>query len=298
MKSKLYLANTNPAIDNLKRRIDASSCEFMTITKFLKKKGIKTDYDLLFIDECSTTNNHDMKYILSKAKFSLLILFGDIYQIEAISFGNWFGVARKFVPETSVFELTKPYRSNNQNLLELWRRVRSMDDNILELITRQGYSTKLDISIFSSAEADEIILCLNYDGLYGINNINRFLQEANQNHAVSWGLQIYKVGDPILFNESERFTPVIYNNMKGRIANIAMFENQIQFDIELYKIINGLDAEQCDFTLLGNSPTGHSIIRFYVNKYGSTDEDEDSSSAVVPFQIAYTVSNHKAQGLE
>jgi ATP-dependent exoDNAse (exonuclease V) alpha subunit len=36
-----------------------------------------------------------------------------------------------------------------------------------------------------------------------------------------------------------------------------------------------------------------------VNKYRSTDEDdEDNDSTVVPFQVAYAVSIHKAQGLE
>jgi len=299
MQSKLYLANTNPAIDNLRRRVSASNCEFMTIAKFLNKKDINTEYNLLIIDECSTTNNSDMKDILSKTKFDLLVLVGDIYQIEAIRFGNWFGVAREFIPETSVCELIKPYRSNNQNLLELWRKVRNMNDTIIEHITKQGYSTKLDGSIFSPAENDEIILCLNYDGLYGINNINRFLQEANQNCAEQWGLQIYKVGDPVLFNESERFAPVIYNNMKGRILAIALLENKIQFDIEIYKVINGLDARRCGFNLLENSVAGHSVIRFCVSKYENTDEDDEVSlSAVVPFQVAYAVSIHKAQGLE
>lgn len=42
----------------------------------------------------------------------------------------------------------------------------------------------------------------------------------------------YKVGDPILFNEADRFAPVIYNNLKGRIVGIDKSENHIQFDIE------------------------------------------------------------------
>ncbi|MEL7566236.1 MAG: AAA family ATPase [Dehalobacterium sp.] len=297
--SKLYLANTNPAVDNLKRRVNASNCTFMTSTKFLKKQYIQTEYDLLIIDECSTVNNRDMKQILEKAKFELLILVGDIYQIEAIQFGNWFSAIRSFLPKTSVFELIKPYRSNSQELIELWKRVRSMDETILELITRQGYSVSLDASIFNPAETDEIILCLNYDGLYGINNINRFLQEANPIPAVPWGIQFYKVGDPILFNESERFAPLIYNNMKGWIAAIVVLSDQIQFDIELDKAINGLEARGYEFELLGNSQNGNSVIRFIVNKYRSADEDDDaSSSAVVPFQVAYAVSIHKAQGLE
>ncbi|MGR0481251.1 MAG: AAA family ATPase [Candidatus Electronema sp. V4] len=39
-KSKLFLANTNPAVDNMKRRVTASNCEFSTIAKFLKRKKI------------------------------------------------------------------------------------------------------------------------------------------------------------------------------------------------------------------------------------------------------------------
>ena len=299
-QDKLYLANTNPAVDNLKRRVDASNCEYMTTTKFLKKHNIQTKYDMLVIDECSTINNRDMRDILERAEFDLLILVGDIYQIEAIQFGNWFTATRGFLPASSVYELSTPYRSkNNKALQTLWDRVRQMEDTIIEFIARQGYSISIDPSIFNPAENDEIILCLNYDGLYGINNINRFLQEANPNPTVPWELQLYKVGDPVLFNESERFAPLIYNNMKGWIAGIAALENQIQFDVELDKVINGLEARHYDFELLPNSPNGHSVIRFLVNQYKSTEEDDDaSSSAVVPFQVSYAVSIHKAQGLE
>ncbi len=35
---KIFLAQTNPATDNLERKVDAPHCEFMTITKFLSKK--------------------------------------------------------------------------------------------------------------------------------------------------------------------------------------------------------------------------------------------------------------------
>ena len=298
-KSKLYLANTNPAVDNLKRRVTAANCTFSTITKFLKKQNNVTEYDLLIIDECSTVNNRDMRTILEKASFKLLVLVGDIYQIESIRFGNWFSAVRSFIPEASVFELTTPYRSKNGALLDLWNRVRNMDETILEHIAKRGYSVTLDASIFEPDEADEIILCLNYDGLYGINNINRFLQESNPNPAIPWGIQLYKVNDPILFNESERFAPLIYNNMKGKIVGMKVLDNQIQFDIELDKVINGVDAFGYDFDLLGNSSNGNSVIRFLVNKNRSTDDDDDSSSsAVVPFQVAYAVSIHKAQGLE
>lgn len=303
-KEKLFLAHTNPAVDNLKRRVTASSCTFSTIAKFIKRRNEVAEYDILIIDECSTVSNRDMCEIIAKADYKLLILVGDTYQIDSIRFGNWFDIARAFIPETAVFELTKPYRSNDKSLKELWSRVRSMDDTILELITKQGYSVSLDATIFTPSELDEIILCLNYDGLYGINNINRFLQESNSSVAVQWGIQQYKINDPILFNESDRFYPVIYNNMKGRIVGISVLEareitEHIRFDVELDKVINELDAWGQDFELLEDSESGNSVVRFSVYKRKSEDEDEDGPSlSIMPFQVAYAVSIHKAQGLE
>lgn len=299
-EKKLYLANTNPAVDNLKRKVNASNCTIKTITKFLNFHNNDVDFDLLVVDECSTVSNSDMLKILQKANFKLLVLVGDVYQIESILFGNWFSIAKSFVPDASVSELTKPYRTNNQRLLNLWKAVRQIDDDVLEKITKGSYSVSLDESIFENSEEDEIILCLNYDGLYGINNINRFLQGNNINTPVEWGIQTYKVNDLILFNETDRFTPLIYNNLKGKIVGINKFEDEIQFDIEIDKAINEFDAEFYDFELLEHSDDGKSVIRFFVNKYKSTDDDDDdnSSNTVVPFQIAYAVSIHKAQGLE
>lgn len=298
-QKKFYLANTNPAVDNMKRRVNASDCTFKTITKFLSHGNVDTSCDLLFIDECSTVSNRDMLAVLNSATFELLILVGDVFQIESIVFGNWFGMAKTIVPSLAVFELERPYRSNNPSLLALWSKVRNIEDDILEHITRNNYSVTLNSSIFEQSEEDEIILCLNYDGLYGINNINRFLQSNNRHASVLWGVQTYKVGDPILFNESNRFAPVIYNNLKGRIIKIETSKENIQFDIEVIDVsINELDAAGQDFELVGNSNNGNSIIRFQVNSLSSTDNDSDSVDTIVPFQIAYAVSIHKAQGLE
>lgn len=315
---KLFLAHTNPAVENLKRRVKASECKFSTITKFLKSTGIGQDYDIIFVDECSTVSNSNMRGILESLfanidedGHKLLVLVGDTYQIDSIEFGNWFDIARKFVPNASVCELTTPWRSTDEGLLKLWERVRRMDgkgpDAVLEVLTRQEYTTNLDDSIFSAVGDDEIILCLNYDGLYGINNINRFLQESNASTTVTWGIQQYKVNDPILFNDSDRFTPVIYNNMKGRIAGIEVLDKGtvtecIQFDVELDKVLMGTDAFGQSFQLLPNAPSGNSVIRFTVTKSKSADEDNPrgrySKEDIVPFQIAYAVSIHKAQGLE
>ena len=297
-RKKFYLANTNPAVDNMRRKVNAGNCEFKTIAKFLSNYNTNTKCDILFIDECSTVSNKDMRNILEKATFKLLVLVGDVFQIEAILFGNWFSIARTFMPETSVSELSKPYRSTNERLLTIWDRVRKLQDDILEPMVKGKYTVKLDESIFEHSEEDEIILCLNYDGLYGINNVNRFLQSSNPNPEIVWGINTYKIGDPVLFNESDRFAPLIYNNMKGRIKDIEPTEDKIRFDVELDIAITEWEAEDYDFTLVGTSEKGNSIISFWVDKYRSTDDDDDSSDAIVPFQVAYAVSIHKAQGLE
>lgn len=298
-KNKIFLANTHPAVDNMRRKVTAGNSEYNTIARFLSNRNFDTECDILFIDECSTVSNNDMRQVLEKANFKLLVLVGDEYQIESIYFGNWFSIARKFVPTTSVFELTHPYRTTNEYLLIVWDRVRRLDDAILEPLVNNGYVTKLDESIFEHSNDDEIILCLNYDGLYGINNINRFLQNSNPNEGTVWGINTYKVDDPVLFNESNRFSPLIHNNTKGRIVGIHPKEEQILFDIELEKSINGIDACDYDFELIGESKSGNSIISFSINKVRNTDEDDDNNnSTVVPFQVAYAVSIHKAQGLE
>ena len=237
-----------------------------------------------------------MRKILEKAQFKLLILVGDIYQIEAIQFGNWFSIAKLFIPETSIFELENTFRSTEENLKIVWSRVRNLEEGMQEAIDKFGYSKRLDNSIFEKNDEDEIILCLNYDGLYGINNVNSFLQDNNSGKSVVYGIHTYKVGDPILFNESNRFSPIIYNNLKGIIQNIEETEESIVFDIEIDTVLNELDTFGYSFELLGNSENGKSIIRFSVNKKINTEDD--NAMAEIPFQIAYAVSIHKAQGLE
>ena len=303
---KLYLTQTNPAKENLMRKIDAENTTFSTIESFKRQGSAFARYKLLVIDECSTVSNKDMVEVLQKANFEMLLLVGDTYQIDAIQFGNWFSVLKAFLPESAVFELTQPHRTKDERLLELWDKVRQMDDTAKEVIERESYSLKVDESLLSSLDPGEAILCLNYDGLYGINNINRFLQESNSNPAVQWDIQQYKVGDPILFLDSDMFLPVIHNNMKGVIKGIEILdtntlEERIQFDIEIPKALDESDIWHINLQLLECSEDDDkSLIRFCVHKLKSADEDGDEkgSNTVVPFQVAYAVSIHKAQGLE
>ncbi len=292
-KKKLFLAQTNPAIDNLKRKVNAQNSTFRTISSQILRSASNLNYDLLIIDECSTVSNADLIKVLEKVPFKLLVLVGDVYQIEAIRFGNWFGVIRSFIPSASVFELTTPYRTSNASLVDFWNKVRNIDDDIAEVIARNGYSTVLSEALFESHGRDEIILCLNYDGLYGINNINRFLQSNNPGVATTWRASTYKVGDPVLFHDSERFRPVIYNNLKGRIVGIESDRGWIRFDVELDRPISEFDVDGDELEWVEGS-----TVRFTVYDFDASDDDDDSLSTTVPFQVAYAVSIHKAQGLE
>jgi len=292
-KEKLFLAHTNPAIDNLKRKVTAQNSDFRTISSQIYRSASNPEYDLLIIDECSTVSNAELIKVLEKTSFKLLVLVGDVYQIESIQFGNWFEIIRSFIPSTSVFELTTPFRTKNVSLLDFWNTVRGIDDDIAEVIAQNGYSTVLDNTLFETQGQDEIILCLNYDGLYGINNINRFLQSSNPGAATTWRVSTYKIGDPVLFYESERFRPVIYNNLKGRIVGIDHVPGRIQFDVDLDRPLSAFDVVGDDLEWMGGS-----TVRFSVYENDTSDEDDDSLNTSVPFQVAYAVSIHKAQGLE
>lgn len=292
-KTKLFLAHTYPAIDNLDRKVNAKHATFRTISKHLYRTSLDPEYDLLVIDECSTVSNADLLKVLRKTSFKLLVLVGDVYQIESIQFGNWFSIIRAFLPKSAIFELTTPFRTKSAALLRFWGKVRNIEDDIDEVIAKNGYSSVLDKSLFERASDDEIILCLNYDGLYGINNVNRFLQGGNPNPAVIWREATYKVGDPILFNESERFRPILYNNLKGRIVAMHQELESLRFDVQVERPLDAFDVTGTELEWVADS-----TVRFSVTDQDTSDNDEDELHNVVPFQVAYAISIHKAQGLE
>ncbi|WP_329484255.1 ATP-dependent RecD-like DNA helicase [Kribbella sp. NBC_01484] len=291
---KLFLAHTNPAVDNLKRRVHALNSDFSTITSQVNRSAsFGSSYGVVVIDECSFVDNANLLKVLNSTTFDLLVLVGDVYQIESIQFGNWFSLARSYVPKESVFELTKPWRTDDEALLTLWDRVRSLDDRIEESLSKNGYSKALGDALFQRESDDEIVLCLNYDGLYGINNVNRFLQAGNPSRAVAWGEATYKAGDPVLFSETERFRPVIFNNLKGTITGIERVPGRITFDVELEREVTESDVRFTDLRWVEGS-----TVQFDVFERPDSDDDDDEVNTLVPFQIAYAVSIHKAQGLE
>ncbi|MBB1517582.1 AAA family ATPase [Tessaracoccus sp. MC1679] len=291
---QLFLAKTNTAVDNLRSRVETSDAYFSTIDRHLGSGPTGSlHYDLLVIDECSTVGNSDLLKVLDRTSFDLLVLVGDVYQIESIEFGNWFRTIRSYITPHSVFELTEPFRTKDDALLTLWNRVRTLDDKIEESISGNEFAGTLDGSLFARVDPDEIVLCLNYDGLYGINNINRFMQTSNPNRAVQWGDSTFKVGDPVLFNETDRFRPVIFNNMKGTITKVDYSPGRITFDVDIKRTVTTADLWGTDLRWVSDT-----VVQFDVFERSNTDDDDDSTTTVLPFQIAYAVSIHRAQGLE
>ena len=297
-KNILLLANTNAAKNNLQDRINNAFCDCYTVHDYIKNKNSNKIYDLVIVDECSTVCNEDILQLFEKCNSEAYLLLGDIHQIEAIKFGNWFNFARYFIEKNSVYELSIPYRAKNNNtLLDMWSYVRHYDENMFERLQANGYISTLDESIFEKTE-DEIILCLGYDGLYGVNNINRYMQKVNPSNPVEWGNWVYKVGDKVLFNDNKRFGSVLYNNLKGTIVTIDRKDEEIVFQIQIDKKISDRDIFYTDIKLHDCACEGKSIVEFSVKKRIEKDSDTDYSEQVVPFQIAYAVSIHKAQGLE
>lgn len=296
-KNILLLANTNAAKNNLQDRINAF-CDCYTVHDYIKNKNSNKIYDIVIVDECSTICNEDILQLLEKCNSEAYLLLGDIHQIEAIKFGNWFNFARYFIEKNSVYELSTPYRAKNNNtLLNMWSYVRHYDENMFERLQANGYISILDESIFEKTE-DEIILCLGYDGLYGVNNINRYMQKVNLSNPIEWGNWVYKVGDKVLFNDNKRFGGVLYNNLKDTIVAIDRKAEEIVFQIQIDKKISDRAIFYTDLKLHDCACEGKSIVEFSVKKRIEKDSDTDYSEQVVPFQIAYAVSIHKAQGLE
>ena len=301
---KLFLTKTYAALKNLERRIDnpGSESEFISIDSFTKKVYLD-DFDIIFVDECSTIDNLTMLNFLRKINSNtLLVLAGDIYQIEAIDFGNWFYYSKNIIKtHGSNIELLNTWRTEDENLISLWSAVRTKSEIITEKLAMDGpYSENISENILKPLRNDEVVLCLNYDGKFGLNNINNYFQNANDSaKTVEWEEWIFKVGDPILFNDSKRFK-YLYNNLKGKIVDINKMATVINFVIDVDAIITerNCQKDKIDFIEIFDNKTRISFDVYSEDSLTDDNYDRLKICTVIPFQLAYAVSIHKAQGLE
>ncbi len=296
--TKLCLTNTHTALYNLKSKMKDSDVDFYTIKSFIKSNFIDNKYDVVVIDECSTVSTRDMYDLIEKLDARVLILAGDICQLPAIEFGNWYALLRKFIKRENFVDLNHNYRCSSSAFLnELWQKVRNINGDIQEKLNIHDISHVIDNSIFKREGDDEITLALNYDGFYGINNLNRILQTNNPNSEVRWKQYVFKIGDPIIFNDTDYFEGCLFNNSKGIIRNIVNSSENITFTIEVNVSIEP-SLWYRNFTVLETSDN-KSLIEFTVQNSKENDYDNDTSDLFkVPFEVAYAISIHKAQGLE
>lgn len=117
----------------------------------------------------------------------------------------------------------------------------------------------------------------------------------NTNRSYCWNNLVYKVGDPIIFNDSDRFGGYIKNNQKGVIVDIELSMEKIRFSIRIDKVLNVI-SRSLGFEILDTDDNG-TTINFEVNKECDYDTDSDNMN-IVPFDVSYAISIHKAQGLE
>ncbi len=221
---KLYLTKTHTALQNVIRSLDKNidNCDFEIIDSITRSNSAVV-HDIVFIDECSTIDNRTMELLLGKiSNDALIVMSGDIYQIESIDFGNWFFYAKDIVKAKGAsIELSSTWRTEKEELKGLWKAVREKSTIVTEMLSMEGpFSENLGENIFHLDE-DEVVLCLNYDGKFGLNNMNQYFQNANTNSkAFSWEEWSYKIGDRIIFTNTRRST-LLYNNLKGTIINIS-----------------------------------------------------------------------------
>ncbi len=296
--TKYFISVTRTAVSNLSSRINSSNCKFDTISNF--KDNNTNDCEILFIDECSMVSNNDMISILSKQKYRAIVMVGDVFQIESIKYGNWFELCNRYFGPNIRFELKNTHRTTDTDLLSLWNAIRDNDKKAVSILNNQEYTQPLSEKIFEKMSDDEIVLCLNYDGMYGINNINKVRQCANQNKEFNIGVDTYKIEDHILFNDCPRFRNVLYNNLKGIIKDIFQDENKDGwwFTIEIDKDAIDITKLPEDIELIDSVNENKINIKFKVNEYADRNDDENQYDHIIPFNLAYAISIHKAQGLE
>ena len=89
------------------------------------------------------------------------------------------------------------------------------------------------------------------------------------------------------------------DNLKGIIVEIEKEDDQIAFTIDVETIITEQQckSDQIEYIDILDEKTRIKLI-VYAFDEDEIDDEEDAKKTIIPFQLAYAVSIHKAQGLE
>ena len=87
------------------------------------------------------------------------------------------------------------------------------------------------------------------------------------------------------------------NNLKGHIEKIEPEGNKVWFTISVEKMVNELEARIANLEWVKIEGL-RTYLKFPIEFADNDDEEYVDVKTIVPFQVAYAVSIHKAQGLE
>lgn len=133
---------------------------------------------------------------------------------------------------------------------------------------------------------------------FGLNNMNLYFQNANTKSEVyTWAEWTFKVGDPVIFLDTKR-SPLLYNNLKGRIVDISKKDSAILFTLDIDTILTERQCRNESFEFVDVTDRGTRIRLEVIASDDESAPEEERFKTIIPFQIAYAVSIHKAQGLE
>lgn len=90
---------------------------------------------------------------------------------------------------------------------------------------------------------------------------------------------------------------MLYNNLKGTILNIEYGEKKIIFTIEVETRLTEIQCRDESFKYVRMTENG-TVIEIEIISWDDDLSEEDKIKTVIPFQLAYAISIHKAQGLE
>ena len=261
------LTTTNTAKNNLMSSINTIGVNFYNIATYVRNLENKGQFNIIpasqiiILDEASFISTVDMAKILRANPNSIYLIVGDPYQIESIQFGNWYELALNlFKNKNVVYELKEAHRTNSKELLQVWNLVRNVigkgnDTKLIELLSGYNITKRFNDDSVFELNKNQIILCLGYEGIYGINNLNRYLQISNSSPEHIFQQQIYKVNDPIVFiiNDYEKYG--IYNNLNGIISEITEDDEYIYFKIDVLKYMNHFGKIDDEISIIDNIVT-------------------------------------------
>ena len=84
------------------------------------------------------------------------------------------------------------------------------------------------------------------------------------------------------------------------IKNIEIDDvnDYVWFTVEINEIVRNYFEIYTDIELIEYTEDNRTVVRFFVKKFKDTNEDDEDYQNIIPFNLAYAVSIHKAQGLE